>query len=147
MKQVAFIDNTGQVVNVVSPGTDDMYINDQIYGNLIAKDIPIDVDGTIYIREKYWNNNKWNDRNPRPGDYYVWSDYQWNFDQQRFDASVRSIRDFKLRESDWSVLPDVPLSPSKKIEWKEYRQALRDITYNISGLTDINLVPWPSLPT
>lgn len=33
-----------------------------------------------------------------------------------------------LSESDWTNLPDSPLSSEKKEEWKKYRQALRDIT-------------------
>lgn len=146
MKQVAFIDPTGQVAYVTSPGTDDMYVDGQMYGDLLAKDIPADADGTLYIREKYWHNNQWNTRIPRPGDYYTWSNYQWNFDQERFDNTVRNTRDALLKQSDWTALFDVPLSPEKRGEWKIYRQALRDIMYNTVGLTDINDVPWPARP-
>lgn len=32
-----------------------------------------------------------------------------------------------LKESDWSMLPDVPLNSGKKDEWEDYRAALRDI--------------------
>lgn len=41
---------------------------------------------------------------------------------------IRTIRNTKLMESDWTQLPDVPLSEEKKREWREYRQKLRDIT-------------------
>jgi hypothetical protein len=34
-----------------------------------------------------------------------------------------------LRDSDWTQMPDVPLSKEKKKEWKDYRQALRDLPH------------------
>ena len=40
---------------------------------------------------------------------------------------VRIDRDKLLAESDWTVMPDSPLSTSKQNEWKTYRQSLRDI--------------------
>ena len=40
---------------------------------------------------------------------------------------VRMDRDKLLAESDWTVMPDSPLSTSKQNEWKTYRQELRDI--------------------
>ena len=41
---------------------------------------------------------------------------------------LREVRNQMLFDSDWTVMPDSPLSDSKKNEWKTYRQALRDIT-------------------
>tara|TARA_R100000278_G_C5420292_1_gene146315 strand:+ start:510 stop:728 length:219 start_codon:yes stop_codon:yes gene_type:complete len=41
---------------------------------------------------------------------------------------LRNVRNKLLRDSDWAVMPDSPLSDSKKDEWKTYRQALRDMT-------------------
>jgi len=38
---------------------------------------------------------------------------------------VRAKRDGMLKDSDWMVLPDAPVSPTKA---KAYRQTLRDIT-------------------
>ena len=65
---------------------------------------------------------------------------------------VRMDRDKLLAESDWTVMPDSPLSTSKQNEWKTYRQSLRDIPQGsvptideqqniVSGLT------WPSKPS
>jgi hypothetical protein len=34
-----------------------------------------------------------------------------------------------LKDSDWTQMPDVPLSKEKKKEWKDYRQALRDLPH------------------
>lgn len=41
---------------------------------------------------------------------------------------ILSERNFLLTESDWTILPDAPFTAAKKKKWKEYRQALRDIT-------------------
>lgn len=39
---------------------------------------------------------------------------------------IRHERNRKLIASDWTQMPDVPLSVEKKTEWAVYRQALRD---------------------
>ena len=46
--------------------------------------------------------------------------------------ALRDYRNGLLFQSDWTVMPDSPLSDSKKTEWKTYRQALRDITKTAS---------------
>ena len=40
----------------------------------------------------------------------------------------RQIRNMFLDKSDWTQMPDSPLSDSKKTEWATYRQKLRDFT-------------------
>ena len=51
--------------------------------------------------------------------------------EQKKKALIRD-RNSLLFASDWTMLPDVPLSEEKRNEWIAYRQQLRDIT------TDIN---------
>jgi hypothetical protein len=55
-------------------------------------------------------------------------------------ANVIQDRNMKLFSSDWTQLPDVPLST--KESWAEYRQALRDITLQPDPF---NIV-WPTPP-
>jgi hypothetical protein len=55
-------------------------------------------------------------------------------------AAVREKRDFRLIASDWTQLPDVPLST--KAAWAEYRQALRDVTEQPDPFNII----WPTPP-
>ena len=43
-------------------------------------------------------------------------------------AIVRAMRNNELTATDWTQLPDSPLTPEKKAEWAIYRQALRDVT-------------------
>ena len=54
---------------------------------------------------------------------------------------VREKRAILLDNSDWTQLPDVPLSDEKKAEWVTYRQDLRDITTQPEGS-----VSWPVEP-
>ena len=55
----------------------------------------------------------------------------------------RSLRNFKLRECDWVVMPDVIMSPEAKQAWLDYRQALRDLPANT---TDPENPVWPIAP-
>lgn len=41
---------------------------------------------------------------------------------------IREERTKRLIESDWTQLPNSPLSEASKQAWADYRQALRDIT-------------------
>jgi hypothetical protein len=59
---------------------------------------------------------------------------QWN--------SIRNIRNEKLLESDWTQLPDSPLTNQKQTEWQIYRQYLRDITTQLNPFS----IEWPTPP-
>ena len=48
-----------------------------------------------------------------------------------------------LRDSDWSMLPDVPMTNGAKSAWIEYRRALREIRLQPGFPTTIN---WPKAP-
>lgn len=62
--------------------------------------------------------------------------------QERW-GHVKSERDGLLDASDWTQMPDSPLSDEVKLAWAEYRQALRDIP----GLyDDPDAVVWPEKP-
>lgn len=47
-----------------------------------------------------------------------------------------------LAESDWAMMPDVPMTKSKKAEWIEYRRALRNIRFH----DDFPAMEWPKVP-
>jgi hypothetical protein len=47
---------------------------------------------------------------------------------------IRMIRNEKLSDSDWTQLPDAPLSAEKKQEWLAYRAYLRDYPLQFVGL-------------
>tara|TARA_B110000467_G_C18161612_1_gene389956 strand:+ start:409 stop:810 length:402 start_codon:yes stop_codon:yes gene_type:complete len=60
--------------------------------------------------------------------------------------TLRGQRKTKLKDSDWTVMPDTPLSDSKKAEWVTYRQALRDITDGVDTEEKALAVTWPTAP-
>jgi hypothetical protein len=45
-------------------------------------------------------------------------------------TEVRNFRNQLLNRSDWTQLPDAPITAEKRAEWTQYRQQLRDITQN-----------------
>jgi hypothetical protein len=71
------------------------------------------------------------------------------YDKQKFDdmtcityRCIRERRDRLLKECDWTILPDSPLSEEKKNEFKIYRQALRDFPL----ICDPMMIKWPCYP-
>jgi hypothetical protein len=88
---------------------------------------------------------------------YVEPEYNQNYETLSWDSNtlsffvnqipdedlwhvVRSVRDNLLQETDWSQLPDSPLSENIKLKYKIYRQQLRDIP---STYTDPKSVVFP----
>jgi hypothetical protein len=55
---------------------------------------------------------------------------------------LRRVRNEVLRDSDWTQLPDAPVSISP---WQTYRQALRDLPQTITEPEDIE-TSWPDEP-
>ena len=66
---------------------------------------------------------------------------------------LRKKRDQILAESDVKVLPDSPMTDSKRNEWKTYRQELRDLPasstpkLNNQEQLDESSVTWPTKPS
>lgn len=48
-----------------------------------------------------------------------------------------------LRDSDWAVLPDVPMANAQKSAWLAYRKALREVRLQ-AGFPDN--IQWPKAP-
>ena len=59
---------------------------------------------------------------------------------------ARGMRDSLLASSDWTQIPDSPLTETKKTEWQVYRQQLRDL-FNDFTYTNIEDVVWPTKPS
>ncbi len=56
---------------------------------------------------------------------------------------IRSKRNSLLSESDWTQVPDNPLTDAQRQDWAAYRQDLRDIT---KTYTDPLTIVWPDKP-
>ena len=57
---------------------------------------------------------------------------------------LRSLRNQKLTQSDWTQVSDAPFTEEQKISWQSYRQALRDLPENTE---DPKNPVWPTIPT
>ena len=57
-----------------------------------------------------------------------------------------TLRGSLLKASDWTQLPDSPLSSDKKTEYQTYRRALRDITTH-SNWPNLEDSDWPTKPS
>jgi len=69
--------------------------------------------------------------------------------KNEFIENLRTTRNQKLLESDWTQLVDVQnlFDETTKNQWVIYRQKLRDITeeYLENDIVDINQVEWPQM--
>lgn len=79
----------------------------------------------------------------KPGDGYEFDGKKWVAPDAATIAAenlaaLRAKRDAALSASDWTQMPDSPLSDADKQAWATYRQALRDLPE--TGDT------WPSKP-
>ena len=69
----------------------------------------------------------------------------WNngaFD--RAMADLRQRRDAMLKSCDWVMMSDSPIAD--KSNWETYRQALRDITENLTTVEQVQSVEFPTKP-
>ena len=57
----------------------------------------------------------------------------------------RQERNLILQSTDWTVLPDAPLTDVEKAAWKIYRQKLRDLPQNYVEVEDIKMPSATSL--
>ena len=74
---------------------------------------------------------------------------QTTLDEEKADNQIylRVERNDLLKDCDWTVLPDAPLSTDMLNKYKTYRQELRDITKQASFNNAEPSVTWPTEPT
>lgn len=149
MKQFAFVNNQGEIVHVMSPGRDEDYIHGQQYGEYIAYEVSSDTDPSTYISTSYYKNGELKNKPAKPNVHHNWdlATESWILDSSRLFAALREARDSNLLASDWTQIPDAPLTAEQKTAWQTYRQALRDIPANNADITDLDQVVWPTQPS
>jgi hypothetical protein len=62
---------------------------------------------------------------------------------EEFLLALKCIRGWMLSESDWTQNNDSPLDDETKLEWKIWRQKMRDITQNVNIE---NIDEWLEIP-
>lgn len=58
---------------------------------------------------------------------------------------IRKQRDAMLSQTDWTQIPDAPLSDEMKNRYKLYRQALRDLPENYGTINELSDVTFPKI--
>ena len=84
----------------------------------------------------------------KPSDYIIENGKAVEKAEDTDDTKLRNLtlRGSLLKASDWTQLPDSPLSSDKKTEYQTYRQALRDITTH-SNWPKLEDSDWPTKPS
>lgn len=103
----------------------------------------IDMESTP--SNQYVENSVVVNKPPQPNEFCVF-DYQskqWIPNSDLAKQYVSRQRNTFLYQSDWTQIPNNPLTPEKQQEWADYRQQLRDIPTQ-SGYP-FNVV-WPTQP-
>lgn len=103
--------------------------------------------------DMYWDGEEWQDCGPPPNHYSKWEG-SWVDDQDEKDRLAIGVatamfgkRNQLLNGSDWTQLPDNPLTAEKKAEWVTYRQLLRDYPpTNNPPAIDFDDLVWPTPP-
>ena len=72
----------------------------------------------------------------------TWDGVSW-VNQALSVEEFRSRRNILLAESDWTQMPDSPLSSADKDSWAAYRQNLRDALATYDGTTYVALANDP----
>ena len=66
---------------------------------------------------------------------------------------LRDERNYRLAQTDWTQLKDIDLDIIRERNWKNYRQALRDLPskstpkLDSNGNLDMSSVTWPDKPS
>lgn len=79
-------------------------------------------------------------------DHPIWIDQNRNPSLEEEIGRVREYRDYMLFVTDWTQMPDTPITDEKKAEFAAYRQELRDVPAqeNYDGTYDS--IIWPTRP-
>jgi len=130
-----FNTTTGEILRVINTNQ----IESQI------KDNESFIDGEFLDDEYYIEYNQPVLITPKPNDYSVFNfeTKQWVTVESKAIADVSSKRNKLLYQTDWTQIPNGPLTVQQQNSWAIYRQQLRDISTQ-SGYP-YNVV-WPTPP-
>ena len=114
----------------------------------------------LEANSRAWDDSKVTLQNDSDGDYIK----TWNIeglnkptdveldayeDTANFNIAINNLRIERnqlLAETDWTVLTDVPLTPTEKSIMMNYRSNLRNITQGLKTVEDVEAVVLPGIP-
>lgn len=131
---------------------DDKFVSKDGVGisGLPLKDFPSDIwavqwdgtKGTVEKRDMSFTDIT--DITPYNAWVTEWETANTALSEQEGNLTLDEFREWRnalLSETDWTILPDSPLSADKQAEWKTYRQKLRDLPANTSEPYRVDLRP------
>lgn len=65
--------------------------------------------------------------------------------QKKILEQIRAERNQLLLETDWTQIPDSPLSDAEREQYRRYRQALRDLPQKFSSVANADGIQIPEL--
>lgn len=136
MNYTIYSQSTGQILKVVQTNEIDLQLqNDEAY-----------VKGLVDDSSYYIQNEEPVQIPPSPNQYatFDFATKQWVLNQNQAIADVISKRQKLLYASDWTQIPNNPLTTEQQASWATYRQELRDIPSQSGYPLD---VIWPTPPT
>ena len=135
-----YLKSTGQIIqtrNVFGP--EEIQLTDE-YGY---------IEGRFEPHITKWNGTKVVDYTPPVSNTPIgYPELPTSYVSGDNEAKVRFQRNMLLGTTDWTQLPDSPLTDTKKAEWATYRQQLRDMmsSYTDSESNTVEAITWPTPP-
>lgn len=151
LKYIAHILPNGEIQALRLPkGANNTPEGDYPEDGTFIKYIAFEIDNRpLFIENHYYdfNTDSFVARQPRPNPAAYWQNSSWVWDVDNLLSFVREERAVKLFASDWTQVPDAPLTPEQVEEARVYRQALRDMIENCHSIETLDDVPWPIKPS
>lgn len=112
---------------------------------IYPNDVFIETDRLCAPDTDYFNNGLIIKKPEKPSSSCFWNDatFTWVENIQLKEVEVKGYRNVLLNGSDWTQIPNGPLTEQQQQEWAVYRQELRDIASQ-SGYP-FNVI-WPTPP-
>lgn len=137
----------GEVLNIVNLQSAHGYTDGAIRDGILFKRLEPGTDEQDFAATNYWKDGAFKTREKCPGPFYLWKNEAWAVDLTGFWEGIRNRRNQLLSNTDWTQVPDCPLSETRKEEWRVYRQKLRDVITTNADVTKPQDFVWPLPPS
>jgi len=149
MITIAHIDSEGEIVGLQQLANFDEsnnYVQDGLTTVRLDPEL-VGINPSTILNLYFYRDGEFRPRDPRPSDYHWWRNYQWVQDFGDMWGKIKQKRQGLLFQSDWTQAIDSPLSEEKRVEWRTYRQALRDLPSVNADAQSFDEINWPTEPS